>query len=126
MMGTFPPGSNYPGTTVCPLMASYEFLTNALFPNVHPHAINPQIVDEKSLPSLAQKYHQRLASIAMPGAFGHDAASISYIYTEVRRKYREQSFTVIENLGPMAGDMWSNKDSFYFRAPEGQLDKWRC
>ena len=124
-MGMFPPGSNYQGMTVCPLMAPQDFLANVVFPGVHPQAITPQIVTQKNLPSLAQKYHQRLASIHMPGGFGHDAASISCTYTEGDTVYREQSFTVIENLGPMAGGMWSNKESFYFRAPEGKLDDWR-
>jgi len=125
MMGLFPPGSNYQGMTVCPLMAPQDFLANIVFPGVHPQAINPQIVNQKSLPSFAQKYHQRLASTPMPGGFGHDAATITYVYTEGGMKYQEQSFTVIENLGPMAGGMWSNKEAFYFRAPEGALDEWR-
>jgi hypothetical protein len=125
MMGLFPPGSNYQGMTVSPVMPPQDFLATVVFPSVHPQAMNLQIVDQKSLPALAQKYHQRLASVPMLGGAQHAAASVTFTYVENAIRYREKGFTVIENLGQVAGGMWSNKESLYFRAPEDELEKWR-
>ena len=125
MMGMFPPGSNYQGMLVYPLMPPFDYLTNVVFPGVHPQATEARIIDQQSLPEFAKKFHQRLASLSMPAGFSHAAGAVTFIYDELGTRFQEKAFTVIESLGPMAGGMWSNKETLYFRAPEQEFEQWR-
>jgi hypothetical protein len=37
----------------------------------------------------------------------------------------EKTFTVTENLGPMAGGMWSSKETLFLRAPAQEFEQWQ-
>lgn len=124
MMGLFPQGSLYNGMIVHPVLPAAQFLLQIMFPWAHPQASNGQVVDQRPLPDLIEKYRRKLAGNAMPFNFSYDAAAVTYTYMENGQQYRELAMTVIENLGAAAAGMWSNKESCYMRAPANEFDDW--
>ncbi len=122
--GLFPPGSNYNGATVMPLIPPAQFLAGVAFPYAHPRAEDVQIVEQKSLPDLAGKYRQ-WASVAMAGmTFGYEAAMTTVTYTEGGTAYKERMLCVIENWGQMGAGLWGNKETLFFRAPAAEFERW--
>jgi len=124
MMGFFPPGSNYQGMVVCPLMSAREFLLQTVFPWAHPEASQVQVVAQESQPLLVQNYRRRMAALGVPAQFSYDGGTVTFTYLETGIRFKEKAYAVIENMGPMAGGMWSNKDTVLLRAPEGELEAW--
>jgi hypothetical protein len=124
-MGLFPPGSNYQGMLVYPLMSAQEFLVQGIFPQAHPWAEQVQVVEQRSLPQLAQRYQQRLAGLPIPAGFSYDAGVAVFSYVEEGLRTLEKAFTVIENMGPMAGGMWTNKETMFLRAPAQEFERWQ-
>lgn len=124
MMGFFPPGSSYQGMIVSPAMAATEFLLHEVFPLAHPTASDVEVVSQEPMPLLCQRYRQKMAALGLPADFDSDGGTVTFQYTERGRRFVERAYTVIENLGPMAAGMWSNKDTVLMRAPEGELDLW--
>ncbi len=123
-MGLFPPGSNYNGMTVYPVMSAEQFIMQIAFPYAHPSAANVQILSQKKLPRLAQ-HHLRMARIIQPMIdFSYDAAIIGYTYTENGQQYEERMLAVVENWGQAGAGMWGNKETFFIHAPVGQLKQW--
>ena len=100
-MGLFPPGSNYQGMTVWPILPTVQFLHEVAFQSLHPQASGVQIEDQRTLPTLAQRYLQRVQAIPIQTTFSYDAATTTISYSERGRRYREQMITVIENWGQM-------------------------
>lgn len=45
-------------------------------------------------------------------------------YSEDGKRYEEMLVTMIEDMGVVGTDMWSNKLTFYMRAPLGQYKNW--
>ena len=124
MMGMFPPGSNYQGMVVSPLMSAQEFLIQFVFPWAHPRASQAQVASQQSEPLLVQIYRRRMAALGLPANFGYDGGTVTFTYVEDGVRFEEKAYAVVENLGPMAGGMWSNKDTIILRAPEGELEGW--
>ncbi len=124
-MGLYPPGSNYNGMTVWPLMAATDFLSQVGFPNLHPQATNVTVVENKRLDDVATNYQQRVHAYVPQMTFSYDAALLTVTYTENGVNYKEILFTVIENWGQMGAGMWGNKESFYLRTPVDEFDKWQ-
>jgi len=124
MMGMFPPGSNYQGMLVYPLMSAQDFLIQFVFPWAHPQASQVQVVAQQSEPLLVQRYRSRMAALGLPANFSYDGGIVTFSYVENGVRYEEKGLAVIENMGPMAGGMWSNKDTIIGRAPEGELEVW--
>jgi len=122
-MGMFPPGSMYQGMVAFPLMSAQDFLVQVVFPQAHPAASQAEVAEHRSLPKLVQTYQQRLEAFSIPGA-GYDAAVVTFCYVEENIRYLEKAYTAIENLGPMAGGMWTNKDTLFLRAPEQDFERW--
>ena len=123
-MGLYPPGSNYNGMTVYPLMSAVQFIGQVVFPYAHPQATAVEIVEQRSLPKLAQQYLRRVQA-AMPGmTFSYDAGTLTVKYTEAGRRYEEKLLAVIENWGQLGAGMWGNKETFFMRAPAGEFKKW--
>ncbi|MCU0522638.1 MAG: zinc ribbon domain-containing protein [Anaerolineae bacterium] len=118
----FPFGSNYQGMIVMPVMSAADFLVRVAFPWAHPSASAVQLVEQRSEPLLVEAYRQRVATTGVSANFGYDGAAVRYTYSENGRRFEEKAFTVIESMGALAAGMWSNKDTFLMRAPEGQLD----
>jgi hypothetical protein len=123
-MGLFPPGSNYQGMTVMPVLPAGQFLTDVAFPYAHPNAQGVRILQKRNLPNLAQSYQRRVLS-AMPYlSFSYDAALMTVTYGEGGIPYEERMVTVVEDWGQLGAGMWSNKETFYIRAPAGEFEKW--
>lgn len=123
-MGMFQPGSNYQGMTVYRVMSAPRFVRDVAFPYAHPQASGMQVKEEKTLPDLAQRYRQ-YANAIMPGAtFSYDAALVTMTYQEGGITYEEKMVTVVENWGQLGAGMWGNKETYYIRAPRGELGKW--
>ncbi len=120
-MGLFPPGSNYQGMTVYPLMPAEQYLVQIVFPYTHPNATNVKVLERRSLQDIAQKYQQRVRA-AMPFlTFSYDAATMTVLYSEAGTQFKEKWMAVIENWGQMGAGMWGNKETFFLRAPVTQF-----
>jgi hypothetical protein len=100
-MGLFPPGSNYHGMTVYPLMSALEFLKRLAFPQAHRQARAFEIVEQRSLPQTAQKYLQRVRSFPIQMTFSYDAAVLTVTYEEGGLHYKERMFAVVEDRGQL-------------------------
>ena len=123
-MGLYPPGSNYQGMTVYPLMSAQQFLSQIVFPYAHPQVSGVQIVERKNLADIAQKYQQRV-NMAMPGmTFSYDAGMITVTYQENGIGYKEKMVTIIENWGQLGAGMWGNKETFLLRSPINEFSQW--
>ncbi len=123
-MGLFPPGSNYQGMTVWPVVPAIQFLHEVAFQSLHPQASGVQVEDQRNLPTLAQRYLQRVRAFPIQTTFSYDAAMTTISYLERGRRYREQMITVIENWGQMGAGMWGNKETIVFRAPADEFEQW--
>ena len=123
-MGLFPPGSNYQGMTVYPLMSALQFLRQIVFPYAHPQAGAVHIVEQRPLPRLAQQYQQRVLALVPQLTFSYDAAFITVTYQEGGISYKEKIMAVIENWGQLGAGMWGNKETFLLRTPDGEYAQW--
>ncbi len=123
-MGLFPPGSNYNGMTVYPVMPAEEYIRQIVFPSVHPAARQVQVTTRTKLPGLARQY-LKLARATQPMIdFSYDAAVVSFTYSENGKQFEERMLAVVENWGQAGAGMWGNKETFYVRAPKGRLKQW--
>jgi len=123
-MGLFPPGSNYQGMTVYPMMSALQFLSQIVFPYAHPQAGNVQITDQKQLPKVARQFQQNTSRTIPGSTFSYDAALMTVTYRENGVNYEEKMVTVIENWGQLGAGMWGNKETFIVRTPKGKFSKW--
>lgn len=123
-MGLFPPGSNYNGMTVYPLMPAQQFLAQIVFPFAHPQASDVQVVEQHSLPKLAHQYQQRVLAFMPQMTFSYDAAIMTVTYQEGGIKYKEKIVTVIENWGQLGAGMWGDKETFLLRTPVNEFVQW--
>lgn len=96
-----------------------QFLTEVLFPAVHPQATDVQVISGQAEEELARR---QAAQAPMPLAF--DAASVIVTYTENSVRYKERLQVCIENMGQMGMGIWYNKAATLFRAPEEAYDRW--
>lgn len=124
MMGMFPPGSNYQGMLVYPVMSAQEFLIQVVFPWAHPEAGQVQVVGQQSQPLLVQSFQRRMAALGLPVNFSYDGAIVTFAYVEGGIRFKEMAHAIIENMGPLAAGMWSNKDTIIIRAPEDEFEAW--
>jgi hypothetical protein len=120
----FPPGSNYQGMLVCPILPSPQLLVQMLFPWAHPQATQAQLLVQNNLPLMAERQRRRTAAMGIPYNFQYDAGEAIYTYFENGVQYKERAYTAIENLGQLGGGMWSNKGTFYMRAPVAEYEAW--
>jgi hypothetical protein len=118
-------GGNYAGMRVTPLMNPVEFITRIVFPWAHPHAVNASILHQQDLPVLVENFCKRTAGLGLPVVGQHSGGMVVFSYSEGNLTFRENIYTVIENMGPIAGGMWSNKDTFLERAPQAEFDQWQ-
>lgn len=124
-MGMFPPGSNYNGMTVYPVMPARQFLAQIAFPYAHPAARNMQIIEQKDLLDVARKFQKRVRAMMPQLTFTYDAATLTVTYLENGRRYREKITGVVENWGQLGAGMWGNKETFFLRTPDDEFDKWQ-
>ena len=65
-----------------------------------------------------------MTAFGLPSPGAYEGGTVTFAYTERGRHYAEKAYAVIENLGPMAAGMWSNKDTLLIRAALGELARW--
>jgi hypothetical protein len=116
------PGSNYNGMPVFPLLTAVQFLTQVMFTWAHPQAQGAQLLEQKPAPEALERYQNFARQNGL--AFQYDAAVVIFSYTEGGVQYKEQAAAVIENMGQAGVGMWSNKGSWYLRAPAAEFDTW--
>lgn len=126
-MGLFPPGSTYNGMPVLPLMTAEDFLLQIVFPQTHPNATNLNVIEAKKSPKLIERYQKNLANLqsmtSMILDFSYDSAVVTVTYNEDGVIYKEKLITVIEDMGQIGVGMWTNKETFHFRAPLDEFEK---
>ncbi|MFA5259705.1 MAG: hypothetical protein WC450_00585 [Candidatus Omnitrophota bacterium] len=123
-MGMFPPGSNYNGMPVYPLMPASQFITQLAFPYAHPQAQDVKITGNKALTDLARSYQSRVNQFFPHLGFQYDAALSDVTYKEGATEYAEKIVALIENWGQLGAGMWGNKETFLIRAPQDEFKKW--
>ncbi len=123
-MGLFPPGSNYQGMTVSPLMPALQFLSQIVFRYAHPQASGIRFVEQRRLTETAQRYQQRVSALLPQATFSYDAGLLTAVYQEGGVSYKEKMISVIENWGPMGAGMWGNKETFFLRAQANEFEDW--
>jgi hypothetical protein len=74
MMGLFPPGSNYQGMIVCPVMPAQQFAAQMMFPWAHPQASQAQMLEAHPVPEHVQPFQQQAAARGLP--FTYDSSLI--------------------------------------------------
>ncbi len=123
-MGLYPPGSNYGGMTVHPVMSPGQFIREVVVPQYHPQARNVRVREERALPKVARSYAERMGAMFGALGFTFDAALLTITYSENGTHYKERVFTLIENRGPAVAGQWVNRETVYVRAPEKEFDRW--
>ncbi len=119
----YPPGSNYNGMVVMPMMPAANFLGDMVFRQAHPYASDFALIEARPLPQVTQMYMQAAAAKGM--MLRYDASVLEYRYDEHGIIYKEIAYTCIEDLTPMGGTgIWYNKDTVYMRAPLREFRKW--
>jgi len=128
--GFFPPGSNYQGAEVKPILDAKTFL-RALFSYHHPYANSISILKLHHLPgekySLDQGLNYMNTLLSMSGlqqmTFQSDAAGAVVDYTENGVRFREVMMTGIIDM--RAALTWKNTRTLSFRAPVESYDYWK-
>ncbi len=122
-MGLFPPGSNYNGMTVYPLIPALQFIRQVAFRYAHPNASNVQVKDRRSLPGLAEQYLRQARALGPMIDFSYDAATATLAFNEKGFLYEERMIAVVENWGKAGAGLWGNKETLLIRAPLHELAK---
>lgn len=125
-MGMMPLGSNYQGMTVMHLMSAQDFLRKLIFPKYHGQVHDVKVIETRQLPKLANAYYEGANKIlgSLAGSFHYDAASMWISYAEGDVRYKELLVTVIEDMGSTGAGMWTNKLTFFMRAPVAEYARW--
>ena len=125
-MGMMPLGSNYQGMTVMHLMSAQDFLKKVIFPKYHGQARNVQVIETRQIPKLANAYHEGAYKIlgSLAASFHYDAALLWVSYAERDVRFKELMVTVIEGMGSAGAGMWTNKLTFFMRAPAAEYVRW--
>ncbi len=121
--GMFPPGSNYAGMTVMPVLDAATFLSRVAIPYAHRGARNLQLVERKPMPGLADQVRQSVAWLPISQGFRFDAAMLTVTYEESGRPYKEKIITAIHSWGQVAAGIWENKETMLVRAAPAELDQ---
>ncbi|MFN7934957.1 MAG: hypothetical protein U0R19_16625 [Bryobacteraceae bacterium] len=119
----FRPGSNYNGATVWPKSNAAGYLQQVVFPHSHRQAANVRVTGIHPLPKVAASYQQIVQAMRIPIAFQFDTALITATYTEAGAQWEEALYTAIQDWGPAAAGLWTNKDTFSIRTSTGTLEK---
>ena len=125
----FPPGANYNGMLVVPLMDAAGFLQST-FRNLRPGAANVRVLSLKRLPETIEAYrlavaplNQSLMAIGMQPV-NVDAARMVVEYDEGGVHFREELAGGVVDM-TRSGGQWSNSRTYALRAPAAEFDAWR-
>ena len=124
MMGMFGVGTQRAGMISSPLLSAQDFLVHVVFPWAHPSAPQMEVVQRGSEPFLIDKCRRGMMALGLPANFSHDGGAVTFSYVENGTRVTEKAQVVIENMGPMAAGMWSNKDTVILRAPSDEFERW--
>jgi hypothetical protein len=80
--GMFPPGSNYNGGTVWPVLDAAGYLQQSVIGSLHPRAQNLSVRNRYPLPQVAQSYSRVTQAMGVPIQFRFDAALLLVAYSE--------------------------------------------
>jgi hypothetical protein len=118
----FPPGSNYNGMTVMPLMDANTFIAQVVFPYAHPGLPAPEILERKPASEIAKKiqYDDRFIPLQMQ----YDGGITTVRYVENGITYKEMILAVVQDFGQTGAGLWKNRSTIGFRAPEGEFEAW--
>lgn len=117
-------GGTYRGMPLYPLPSAQDFLLQMLFPQLHPYATQVQVVEQRPLPHLAQRYWQELLASGIPNTASYDAGFAVVTYQENGVTYKEKLLTVIHDYGEMGVGMWENLENVVTRAPVDEFEMW--
>ena len=117
-------GGTYRGMPLYPLPSAQDYLLQMLFPQLHPQASQVQIVEQRSLPELAQKYWQQQQASGIPSTSSYDAGFAIVTYVENGVAYKEKLLTVIHDYGELGVGMWENSETTVTRAPLNEFEMW--
>jgi hypothetical protein len=128
--GLFPPGRNYQGAMVKPIVRAEQFL-GELFRAQHPQATDVRVLETRRLPgeieamqrgqAFTNELLRRMGGEQM--MFQYDAAGTTVEYTEGGVRYREAMLTGLVDM--RAALTWKNTRTMAFRAPAAEWDRWR-
>lgn len=119
-MGLARPGAYMNGMMIMNRLSAKRFLLRKVFPRLRPRARGLKVLQVKPLGKLARKF-----KAAAPRGFSYDVALLTVRYREGGRLYREQMFTVIEDLGRLGAGMWQNRLTIAARAPDRHFEAWK-
>lgn len=122
-MGLTRVGDLYRDMPVYPVMSPIEYLREIVFPWAHPNARGVEVVEEKEMPELVERYLSYVVSPLIQSV-EHRGGGVTFDYVEGALRLREKAYTVIENLGAFFGGMWSNKTTMLHRAPADEFAQW--
>jgi hypothetical protein len=123
-LGMFPEGSRMNGMLVMRCPSAKDYLLKVAFPEAHPNPTDVKLVSSKAQPKVVSALKELTKTVPLMGSFSYDAVLVTATYTEGGVKYKEQAFTVIENMGQVGAGMWQNKSTILARAPVDEFDKW--
>ncbi len=116
-------GDLYRDMPVYPVMSPTEYLREIVFPWAHPNASGVEVVEEKAMPELVERYLSYVVSPLMRNV-EHQGGGVTFDYAEGALRLREKAYTVIESLGAFFGGVWSNKTTMLHRAPPDEFAQW--
>jgi len=124
-MGLMQIGGNYNGMPIYYVMSAVDFLTQGVFPLLHPKASDVKLIEKRQLPDLVEVYKKRVQAIPspIPLDFSYDAAVVTVTYQENGKEFKERLITVIEDMGQIGTGIWGNKETFLFKAPVNEFDQ---
>lgn len=122
--GFFPPGSNYQGMLVTPLLPAPQFLLQMMFPWAHPGAVNARPLEAQPSRGLVEEFLATRRVRGQGTIFNYDGGMAVYQYDEDGITFKEKAFVVLEVGGQLAGGMWSNTVNYYYRAPLAEFEHW--
>ena len=120
----FPPGSTCNGMTVLPAMRAMDFLTAVIIPQIHPYAVNIQVLDCKNSPSLIRKWQEHTAQNARYMQYNYDSIIMTITYEEEGIRYKEKLITATIYYSMYTSSMCENQDTKYIRTPADEFDTW--
>jgi len=125
MMGMFPVGSNTRGMLVYPVVPPQQFIAQLVFPYAHPGFPPNQVelFEQQDRPDLVQQFLGRALG-PQPAGFTQAAGEVKFRYTENATRYCERVLALVQDMGPLAGGMWANNDTWTMRAPEAEFAQW--
>lgn len=122
--GFFPQGSNYMGMLVWSAMSAQDFATQMLFPWAHPQASDGRVEAQEAQPKWIEEHRAGAAARGLLTNLQYDAACVTVSYQEGGVRYREKLYVLLEAMFPLGVGSWSNKNSYYMRAPEDEFATW--